>query len=241
MGGGSSEGYSCSRNNTSTTGDGLGGMSLHKVPSGSEYLGGGGHGRSNVGRECDIDMLGERWGPSRVPTQMVITTDQLETLISRLGAPAARREREPPREDPELVRLDREHKYDKIIRTFAPYTEGNLTRYFAGLESQLEERNIPQEYWKRALLSKLPSNIVDKASTALANGDDYLIVKDQIITNCGRTLREIGSQMFPRRSAHMRDRRELAKFIVDEEQDLFINWIALADKHSLVKLADLWM
>lgn len=116
------------------------------------------------------------------------------------------------------MREEREQsrEYDRIIKSFSNYTDGDLVRYIRSLETQFEERELPQELWRRALLSKLPSQVLDKASTAIESRADYIDLKDQIISNFGRSLRTVGSQMFPRRTPMVKDRRELAKFVVDE-------------------------
>ncbi len=127
-------------------------------------------------------------------------------------------ERERQREEKERLREEREinREYDRVINSLTRFTEGDLVRYIRSLESQLEEREVPQELWRRALLSRLPSEVLDRASSAIENTVEYLELKDEIVSNYGKSLRTVGAQMFPRRPPVVKDRRELAKFVVDE-------------------------
>ena len=66
------------------------------------------------------------------------------------------------------------------------------------------------------LVNKLPTKITDKAATAIREGEDYDNIKKIVLTQYGRSLRTIGAQMFPKRRAHIRDRKKLAQFVHDE-------------------------
>ncbi len=52
--------------------------------------------------------------------------------------------------------------------------------------------------------------------SVIREGEDYDNIKKIVLTQYGRSLRTIGAQMFPKRRAHIRDRRELAQFVHDE-------------------------
>ncbi len=118
----------------------------------------------------------------------------------------------------EVVRgvRNRDKEVDRIVKNIAPFSEGgNLVNYISGLETQLREREIEEERWKCWLISYLRRS---QTRRQLPSGRVRIttILKKIVLTQYGRSLRTIGAQMFPKRRAHIRDRRELAQFVHDE-------------------------
>ncbi len=145
---------------------------------------------------------------------VTLSATLLENLFSRLGDTLAARL--PPTADAATVAPDLAHiaMNREAMRDLPQFKEGgDLSVYLRGLEAELRELGISKERWRAILLTKLPAKVKELVVELIEGRAQYDVLKGALLKRVGKSIRELGVELFPARRRCQKDRVERAREI----------------------------
>ncbi len=146
---------------------------------------------------------------------VTLSATLLESLFSRLGDTLAARP--PPTAGATTVTPDLAHiaLNREAIRDLPQFKEGgDLSVYLRGLEAELTELGIGKERWRAILLTKLPAKVKELVVELIEGRAQYDVLKGTLLKRVGKSIRELGVELFPARRRCQKDRVERVREIV---------------------------